>query len=69
MLNRLPLILLAAKCHEDADKLRAAAHIAEKSAERLEWVVCFGTDEDVCEALRLVETEPTEDGSSIQTRN
>jgi hypothetical protein len=69
-MNRLPLIAFAAQCREDATKLRVAARVADYAAARLEMIVCFGTDEDVSDALRLVETEaePTH-GSSIETRN
>jgi hypothetical protein len=52
--NRFPLFCFAAKCREDAIRLRVAAAVADQSAARLETIGCYGTDEEVTEALKLV---------------
>ena len=57
-MNRLPLIVLAAKCRQHADEFALAAKIARDTADRFEHVICFGSDQDVVEALKMSEHIP-----------
>jgi hypothetical protein len=52
----LPLMELALKSRAHADELLLASRAARLNAERLEAIICYGTDEDVNEALRLCTT-------------
>jgi hypothetical protein len=64
-LNRLPLIALAARCRAHADEFALAAKIARDTAERFEHIICFGSDAEVSEALKLSAEIPEPHGSEV----
>jgi hypothetical protein len=63
-MNRLPLIALATKCRQHADEFLIASKVARDTAERLEHVICFGTDAEVASALTLADHIPEPGGST-----
>ena len=52
----LPLMEMALRSRAHADELLLASRAARMNAERLEHVICHGTDEEVNEALRMCTT-------------
>jgi hypothetical protein len=57
-MNRLPLIALAIRCRNHADDFTLAAKIARNTAEEMERIICYGTDQEVSEALKMADHIP-----------
>lgn len=64
-MNRMPLIALALRCRQQADEFAIASKIARDIAEQFERVICFGSDAEVAEALKVSASIPEPNGSSI----
>jgi triosephosphate isomerase len=57
-MSRLPLIALAIRCRLHADEFALAAKIARTTAEEMERIICYGTDSEVSEALKMADHIP-----------